>query len=75
MKRVFLSHCGGRQSSPTLVVHLEGGRGGEPRAAGSRGGDVRRSHAEVSAAARDLGFRPRVSVEQGLRLMLDRYGR
>jgi nucleoside-diphosphate-sugar epimerase len=40
-----------------------------------RPGNGRRSHADVSAAARELGFRPRVSVEQGLRLMLDWFGR
>lgn len=32
-----------------------------------RPGDIRHSHADVSAAARDLGWRPSVSVEQGLR--------
>jgi UDP-glucose 4-epimerase len=43
---------------------------GEPRP-----GDVPHSHADISAAARELGFRPRVSVEEGLRLTLDWFGR
>ena len=32
-----------------------------------RAGDVRHSHADVSAAARDLGYIPRVGLEDGLR--------
>jgi nucleoside-diphosphate-sugar epimerase len=32
---------------------------------------VRHSQADVSAAERELGFRPQVSVEEGLRLTLD----
>ncbi|MCC7175990.1 MAG: SDR family oxidoreductase [Bryobacterales bacterium] len=32
-----------------------------------RGGDVRHSQADVTAAARDLGHRPRFSLEEGLR--------
>jgi hypothetical protein len=40
-----------------------------------RPGDVRHSHADVSAAGRELGFRPEVCVEEGLRLALDWFGR
>ena len=40
-----------------------------------RPGEVRHSQADVSAAERELGFRPQVSVEEGLRLTLDWFGR
>jgi nucleoside-diphosphate-sugar epimerase len=41
----------------------------------TRRGDVRHSQADISAAERELGFRPQVSVEEGLRLTLDWFGR
>jgi nucleoside-diphosphate-sugar epimerase len=41
---------------------------GEPRA-----GDVRHSQADTTAAVRDLGLRPRFSLEEGLRRTLDWY--
>jgi nucleoside-diphosphate-sugar epimerase len=34
-------------------------------------GDVRHSHADVSAAKRDLGYTPGVSIQEGLRLTLE----
>jgi nucleoside-diphosphate-sugar epimerase len=40
-----------------------------------RPGDVPHSHADISAAERELGFRPRVSVEEGLKLTLDWFRR
>lgn len=43
----------------------------EPVHVGSRPGDVRLSHADVSAAERDLGYVPVVSFEQGLIKTLD----
>ena len=43
-------------------------RYGEPRA-----GDVRHSQADTTAAVRDLGLRPRFSLEEGLRRTLDWY--
>ena len=39
-----------------------------------RGGDVRHSQAELTAARRDLGYEPRVSFEEGLRRTLQWYG-
>lgn len=38
-----------------------------------RPGDVRHSQADITAAVRDLGHKPRFSFEQGLRLTLDWY--
>jgi UDP-glucose 4-epimerase len=43
----------------------------EPVHVGSRAGDVRLSHADVSAARRDLGYVPVVSFEEGLIKTLD----
>jgi len=39
----------------------------------ARPGDVRHSQADVTAAVRDLGHKPRFTFEQGLRLTLDWY--
>lgn len=38
----------------------------DPVHEGARAGDVARTHADASAAARDLGFRPSVRLEEGL---------
>ena len=43
----------------------------EPIHVGSRPGDVRMSHADVSAAQRDIGYVPVVSFEEGLVKTLD----
>ena len=43
----------------------------EPNHVGGRPGDVRMSHADVSAARRDLGYEPIVSFEEGLARTLD----
>jgi UDP-glucose 4-epimerase len=50
--------------------------GAEPRAehVAGRAGDVRRTWSDVSAAARDLGWRPRVDLEEGLRRTIEWYG-
>jgi nucleoside-diphosphate-sugar epimerase len=44
-----------------------------PLYAGPRPGDVRDSQADIGAAARDLGYAPKFSFEQGLKLTLDWY--
>ena len=36
-----------------------------------RSGDVQHSEADISLARRDLGFEPKVSLEEGLRRTLD----
>jgi UDP-glucose 4-epimerase len=47
------------------------GGGAEPRFEPARLGDVRRSVLDVSLAERELGWRPEVSLEDGLRLTLE----
>ena len=42
-----------------------------PRFVAPRAGDVRRSQADASAAARDLGFECTISIEDGLRRTVD----
>jgi nucleoside-diphosphate-sugar epimerase len=75
--RVFNIAAGQRTSLNALLRTLEGltGHHVEPSYGEPRPGDVRHSQADVSAAERDLGFRPEVSVEEGLRLTLDWFGR
>jgi UDP-glucose 4-epimerase len=38
----------------------------EPHHVGTRPGDIRHSHADITAARRDLGYDPQVSFEEGL---------
>jgi nucleoside-diphosphate-sugar epimerase len=42
-----------------------------PRYAEPRAGDIRHSLADISSIQRDLGYAPRVSVTEGLRLLLE----
>jgi nucleoside-diphosphate-sugar epimerase len=75
--KVFNVAAGQRTSLNELLQTLEqlSGRRVDPSYEVPRPGDVRHSHADISAAERELGFRPRVSVEEGLRLTLDWFGR
>jgi UDP-glucose 4-epimerase len=43
----------------------------DPEFTEARAGDVRHSRADASAAARDLGFRTRVTLDDGLALTVD----
>jgi UDP-glucose 4-epimerase len=43
------------------------GRGGPPQHAAARAGDARRSVLDVSRAAAELGWRPELDLEAGLR--------
>ena len=54
------------QSLGDLIGQEPNARYEEPRA-----GDVRHSQADVSAAKRDLGYTPKVSIQEGLKLTLD----
>ena len=74
--KVFNVAAGDRTSLNQLLEHLKGliGAGVEARYEDPRPGDVKHSQADVSAAERDLGYRPQVSVEEGLRLTFDWFG-
>ena len=75
--KVFNVAAGQRTSLNELLQTLErlAGRHVDPVYDDPRPGDVRHSQADISAAGRELGFRPQVSVEEGLRLTLDWFGR
>jgi nucleoside-diphosphate-sugar epimerase len=75
--KVFNVAAGQRTSLNELLQTLQhlSGRHVDPSYEEPRPGDVPHSHADISAAERELGFRPRVSVEEGLRLTLDWFGR
>ena len=45
----------------------------EPRFVEARRGEVRRSQADISRATRELGYRPAVSLREGLELTIDYY--
>jgi UDP-glucose 4-epimerase len=65
--------AGERTTLNELLRHIASLVGTEPdaRYEAPRLGDVKHSHADVSAAKRDLGYSPGVSVEEGLRLTLE----
>ncbi len=67
--------CGTRTSLNQLLSMLNGILGGriEPKYEAARKGDVRHSVADVSKAAKMLGYSPAVSLESGLRHVLDWY--
>jgi nucleoside-diphosphate-sugar epimerase len=75
--KVFNVAAGQRTSLNQLLQTLERltGRHVDARYEEPRAGDVPHSHADISAAEREVGFRPRVSVEEGLKLTLDWFRR
>jgi UDP-glucose 4-epimerase len=68
-------NVGGRRSVDLLgLLEIMGGiTGVEPRPVHTeaRPGDIRHSSADISAAARELGWLPQVSLEEGLRRTLE----
>jgi nucleoside-diphosphate-sugar epimerase len=74
--KVFNVAAGQRTSLNELLQTLEQltGRHVNRSYEQPRPGDVRHSQADISAAQRELGFRPQFSVEEGLRLTLDWFG-
>jgi UDP-glucose 4-epimerase len=67
--RVYNVGCGKRTSLNELVATLGVvcGRTVEPTHAAPRAGDIRESLADISRAHAELGYEPRVGVEEGLR--------
>jgi UDP-glucose 4-epimerase len=70
--RVYNVAGGARHSVRTLLQSIADELGVEARAehAAPRPGDVRDSHADVSAAKRDLGYVPSTPLREGIRLTL-----
>jgi UDP-glucose 4-epimerase len=70
---VYNVACGERITLNRLLVTIAGIVGVEPKPTHlpERPGDVRHSHADVSAAGRDLGYAPRVGLAEGLRETVD----
>jgi nucleoside-diphosphate-sugar epimerase len=73
--KVFNVAAGRRTSLNELLHALErlGGRSLRPSYEDPRPGEVKHSHADLSAAERELGYRPTISVEEGLRKTLAWY--
>ena len=65
--------AGQRTTLNELLRHIGSLVGSEPNARyeAPRLGDVKHSQADVSAAGRDLGYSPGVSLQEGLRLTLE----
>jgi UDP-glucose 4-epimerase len=57
------------------LVAKEVGVPDEPTMSPARLGDLRASALDASAATRDLGWRPRVSIEEGIRRTVDSFRR
>jgi UDP-glucose 4-epimerase len=66
--KVYNIACGRRTSLLELVARLNAllGTTIQPAHEATRPGDVRHSQADISAAQADLGYRPRVDMEEGL---------
>jgi UDP-glucose 4-epimerase len=71
--KVYNIACGQRRNLLELVARINAllGTALEPVRAEPRPGDVRHSQADISAARDELGYEPRVNVEQGLRRCLE----
>jgi UDP-glucose 4-epimerase len=68
--KVFNIACGEQVSVSRLVDELRQitGKNLEPEYAPPRPGELPHSHADVSRATRELGYVPRIGLEEGLRL-------
>ncbi len=73
--KVYNVGAGGRQTLLDLVAALNRQLGTSIEASfgPARAGDVRHSQANIAAIEKDLGYRPLVSFDDGLRLCLDYY--
>jgi UDP-glucose 4-epimerase len=71
--KVYNIACGRRASLLDLVARLNAllGTNIQPLHEAPRPGDVRHSQADISAAQAELGFQPRVDVDEGLRRTVD----
>jgi UDP-glucose 4-epimerase len=71
--KVYNIACGGRTSLLDVVAKINAllGSAIEPIHTEPRPGDVRHSQADISAAEADLGYSPRVDIDEGLRRCLE----
>lgn len=74
---VFNIGCGGSVSVNDVIREINRilGRNVRPRFAPPRPGDVRRSEADISRARAVLGYEPKVSFAEGLRLTIEFFAR
>ena len=75
--KVFNIACGQRHTLNEIYGVLAGHLGfkGSPRYTEARAGDVRDSLADIGAAAEAFGYKPHVTLEEGLRRTVDWYVR
>jgi nucleoside-diphosphate-sugar epimerase len=75
--RVFNVATGSRISLNDLLATMNRllGTAVEPRYSDPRAGDIRDSEADIARAREQLGYEPRVLLEEGLRRTLDWFGR
>jgi UDP-glucose 4-epimerase len=73
--RVFNIATGRRVTLNEMFSALQKltGYSGTPEYGPERGGDIKHSLADISKAEKHLGYKPKVSFEQGLRLTVDWY--
>jgi len=73
--KVYNLACGRRTSLLELVARMNAllGTDIKPVHEAPRPGDVRHSQADISAAEADLGYSPRVGIDEGLRRCLEWY--
>ena len=74
--RVYNVGCGQRTSLNQLweIMARLAGSNMKPLYESERAGDVRHSQADITRAAEELGYRPRVSLSEGLERSLSFYG-
>ncbi len=71
--RVFNVGCGNRTTLLDLLGHVEQivGRRIDVTHAAARAGDIRESVADIERIVTELGYEPKVGVEEGLRRLID----
>jgi nucleoside-diphosphate-sugar epimerase len=73
--RAYNIGCGVQTSLNQLLGHIAAltGNPARPRHLPWKPGDIRHSVADITAARYDLGYEPRVSIQDGLAMLLEQY--